>query len=523
MAGQCCIRCVLSVQGLQTSTAAAGRLLWPSLCGAGAVVIAVSVICFSDLPASDRYCVCGSVDGTVVMHNLEAAVPNNISTCGVANGHSSSMARRSLSCPGHGGGPMYCVDIAESWLAAGGESPTIRMWDFTKGAEAAARAAAARAARNNAKRAKQRKAADAAKASKRGGSHAGSSSSRGHVGGAANCSEAAQTAVPAPVLTECTSRTSGAAAGSGVDRGTCINSSSGRDKKTHGLLSAAAAAAKSAGSASCSGTAQAIASGGSSRYYRMQLNTRQQQAASSPSSSAAMHDRSQSSRASQQTHCRKGYNGYSQSAYMHFAACSSPSDTGSYSSSPQFRHQQWWAPGSSPQQQWQAYGVSPPGRWQPHSSKPKWHPANGVQQQQRGNGNGHTSAQSQQGSRAAASTTGDDAVRGIPVPKHRYPGSRVNRQLPSVAGHPGASPDTSASPNAAVGDISYRVPYSSSYPSATRTGPWLVTGSSPRYDATVGRSVCTGSQGAGPSRSRLSCSVVDHQVDTDGESAPPGL
>lgn len=47
--------------------------------------------------------------------------------------------------------PAYCVDLADQWLAAGSESNDVRVWDFTKAAEAAERAAAARAARYAAK------------------------------------------------------------------------------------------------------------------------------------------------------------------------------------------------------------------------------------------------------------------------------------------------------------------------------------------------------------------------------------
>jgi hypothetical protein len=61
-----------------------------------------------------------AADGTVIMHNLEAALPNNFSGCvGPSSGSSATLtssgnssstasAKRTLGCPGQSG-PLYCV------------------------------------------------------------------------------------------------------------------------------------------------------------------------------------------------------------------------------------------------------------------------------------------------------------------------------------------------------------------------------------------------------------------------------
>lgn len=54
------------------------------------------------------------------------------------------------------GGPAYCVDLADQWLAAGGQGDVIKTWDFTGALEAEARATAAKAARNSRRKMKKR-------------------------------------------------------------------------------------------------------------------------------------------------------------------------------------------------------------------------------------------------------------------------------------------------------------------------------------------------------------------------------
>lgn len=47
------------------------------------------------------------------------------------------------------GGPATCIDMKDQWLACGARSATVRVWDFTKAADALERAATARSSRNS--------------------------------------------------------------------------------------------------------------------------------------------------------------------------------------------------------------------------------------------------------------------------------------------------------------------------------------------------------------------------------------
>lgn len=59
-----------------------------------------------------------------------------------------SISVRQLQSPS---GPAYCVDLADQWVVCGAEAHTVRVWNFSRGAESAQRAADAKAARNSRK------------------------------------------------------------------------------------------------------------------------------------------------------------------------------------------------------------------------------------------------------------------------------------------------------------------------------------------------------------------------------------
>lgn len=515
------------------------------------------------------------------MHNVEQSLPNNLHQgTTAAPSANSNMTRRNLNCPGQGGGPMHCVDIAESWLAAGGESPTIRIWDFTKAAEAAAKAAAARAARNSAKRVKQRKAAAAAgegsKASKRGGRISSSTGRKGGeivVGVESTAADAGSSRTAAAGTAAAVGPSSSAAAASGLDAAGCSSSS----KKPKGLLAAAAAAAKAANSTEGLSSGSHTGSQAAHRYHRMQhahvarqQQQQRQQACVGDGSTQQWPEPSGAKGKHVLHHHKQGYqhsNGYhqsSQGSYGHSPRAvygpygtspqcagsygSSPQYAGSYGSSPQQYHHQWpaGAYGSSPQQQW--YGASPPYGWHNCAgSTGRGYASPWQSQRKAGKGSRHYGDAGQHQAATPDSTrrSTDEGVAGVPIPscssRHQsrqaagdcsvcdgassspFKGPAATAVVESSCSEGGCQ--MSASPSTATAGCSYRVPFSSSYPSASQTGPWLVTGMSPRYDAVVAREVCSSCSTAGASKSRLSggaAAVHGTQRQVHEELATPG-
>eukprot|EP00878_Enallax_costatus_P004696 GHUV01004944.1.p1 GENE.GHUV01004944.1~~GHUV01004944.1.p1 ORF type:complete len:937 (+),score=344.31 GHUV01004944.1:194-3004(+) len=524
------------------------------------------------LALEDPWLVSAASDGTVVMHNLEQALPNNLQTGSAAgssfSGTNSSMARRNLNCQGHGGGPMYCVDIADSWLASGGESPTIRLWDFTKAAEAAARATAARAARNSSKRAMQRKAAEAAageggKAGRRGGDSSSAAGGRagssktgctaaaaggggGGNGGSGAGSSRAAAAGSAAAVDYSSSNSSMAAGGAS-------SSDSSQVKKPKGMLAVAAAAAKTAASSNRQqNDEQAVAP--ADRYHRMQhahvARQQQQQVAvadaadqpEQPSATArgkVSHGKSRTSK--QRGHHSNGYHGHVQGyshgqtpGGYHDGYSGSPQFMGGYGSSPHQQYYNWSSRphGGSPQQHW--YGASPPLAWQHPSGRPGGYPASGQQQHRSASSRGtNTCSTSQPQASSRQTSTSSGEMVGVPIPKntpgssHRNPAAGPRSAVSGAAAEGGDSSGgdgtlgLSASPCAATAGCSYRVPFSSSYPSATQTGPWLVTGSSPRYDIVVGPAgIAASSGGSGPRGPGVS--ALERQTGLPADLTVPG-
>uniref|UniRef100_A0A383VA13 Uncharacterized protein n=1 Tax=Tetradesmus obliquus TaxID=3088 RepID=A0A383VA13_TETOB len=482
-------------------------------------------------------------DGTVLMHNYEAAAPTNPGSSSSSSSSSGALlSRRSLSCPGHTG-PLYCVDIADAWLAAGGESPAVRTWDFSKAAEAAARAAAAKAVRNSAKQAaKQRRAAkasgnDAAAGGGRGtnNSRSGgrSSSKKGHAAGSSQQAAAAAAAAGA------------AAAGTA---GTAGNSSS--SSRPRGLLAAAAAAAKASEAVSL----PAAAAGTADRYHRMQHSRGQQRQQHSGIGSSNGGGSGSAGHAPIPTghyqhhssqHHHRGSSGSTnsygsspqqqqqqQQQQQHYAqgnrSSSSPQQYGSspqqqqqqqhwygrYSSSPQHygsSPQQQHGHGrysSSPQQQQHWTGSSPPSssnRWQ-HANNYRGQSTAGHQQQHKGAA----------GSRNSFRATSSGGQTGIPIPAagsargssglsrlaaagssssraaaghlpNALKGSIANPASDSNGGCSDGGCGSPASAAVAAAALCYRCEFSSSFPAATQPSPWLAAGSSPRFEVDLNR------------------------------------
>lgn len=496
-------------------------------------------------------------DGIVIMHNVEQALPNNLqsgTTASSSSSSTSSITRRNLNCQGQGGGPMYCVDIADSWLASGGESSTIRLWDFTKAAEAAARAAAGRAARNSTKRAKQRRAAAAAAGEtgtvgRRGG--AGSStdgckaSSSGLIGAAAannaGCTGGAGTsraAAAGPAAAADNSTSSGSSSMTG-------SSDTGRLKKPKGMLAVAAAAAKMSTLSDGHRSHEHVAQ--QDRYHRMQHAhvTRQHQqqntaaadrlaqpelesanARSSNSQPRICYSHGYQSQAQgYRGHCPRGYHG----GYI-------PHVAGACGSSPH-QHFGHWANGphgGSPQQH--SYGVSPPCAWQQFGGRPNRYPSSARQQHRATSSQAtkHNHRTAQRPASRQISISGEEEA-GVPIRSSIT--SRSSQRVPaagssSAVGVPAVeSGDSSGgegalrsatSPCIGTAGCSYTIPFSSSYPSAMQTGPWLVMGSSPRQDTVVDGGVYPDGGAASKSRSRLSGSGVSAQTGLPADLAVPG-
>ncbi|KAI8466040.1 MAG: WD40-repeat-containing domain protein [Monoraphidium minutum] len=105
-----------------------------------------------------------SSDGMVLMTHAEAAQPTyggrpkRAAGGGSGGGGGGAAAGRAFSpstrrnLPVAGGEPVFAVDIAGMYLAAGGRRDAVSVWDFTGAEAAAGRAAAAKAARNSRRR-----------------------------------------------------------------------------------------------------------------------------------------------------------------------------------------------------------------------------------------------------------------------------------------------------------------------------------------------------------------------------------
>ncbi|GLC34183.1 hypothetical protein PLESTB_001613600 [Pleodorina starrii] len=96
------------------------------------------------LAFEDPWLASASADGCIMLQDSEQALAGGGSPQRALNANC-----RALHCPA--GQPALCLDLADQWLAAGTESGTVRLWDFTGAAAAAERAAASRAARSVAK------------------------------------------------------------------------------------------------------------------------------------------------------------------------------------------------------------------------------------------------------------------------------------------------------------------------------------------------------------------------------------
>lgn len=118
--------------------------------------------CVQSLSYEDPWLATASADGTIVMMSTEGCMGHRL--CNMRGSASNSYGGALLASRDAAGsrirqfqtqaGPAYCVDLAEQYLVCGSESETVRIWDFTKANEVAARAAAAKAARAASKAAK---------------------------------------------------------------------------------------------------------------------------------------------------------------------------------------------------------------------------------------------------------------------------------------------------------------------------------------------------------------------------------
>lgn len=504
------------------------------------------------------------------MHNLEAALPNNFSGCigpgsgsSTAGASSSTTSKRTLGCPGQSG-PMYCVDIAESWLAAGGESPSVRTWDFTRAAEAAARAAAARASRGSSKRA-----AKVRKAAASGAAGAGSSSgtsgaaaaagSKGQSGKKANRSDKAAGGISNAVAS--TSAAVGVAGSSAHGASAaCADGSGSSSRLPRGLLAAAAAAASNAANTLSNTLPDTGAAGSSSkadRFHKLQSRRSsskqllQQDCAGSSAVAAGQQPGASASAPAEPA----GSLGEAGAAASSSVAASSTSGHHARRSSKQRANSS--SGGSSSNKGTNggsSYGSSPSSRWQQHnagsscSGGGSYHGGCGTSPVQHGVWCGGTSPpvgssrlhHTSSGRRGSNSGQGPlqqaGGRSGIPIPaarqsqpQHRLSGVHAETTAgsyeqgwhPHAASPTGVEAGTSPCYTAAAaqhargpradahagfaGDrcsayqvglctdadgslvgpsaARYHVPFSSSYPSAAQgPGPWLVPGSSPRYE-----------------------------------------
>jgi hypothetical protein len=177
---------------------------------AGSVVVWHHNAPVNSLSFEDPWLASASSDGMVLMTNTEAAPPTRGGGSGAAAAAASARAgkrgggggagaggdgkvfspgtRRNL--PIAGGEPVFAVDIADQFLAAGGRRDVVAIWDFTAAEAAAARAAAAKAART-ARRASGKRGA-------RGGRGSGSAAGTPPAGGGGGAAAAPRSA-PQPV------------------------------------------------------------------------------------------------------------------------------------------------------------------------------------------------------------------------------------------------------------------------------------------------------------------------------------
>ncbi|KAL6753086.1 WD40-repeat-containing domain protein [Haematococcus lacustris] len=106
------------------------------------------------LALEDPWLACSTTDGGVVLLNTEVALgcsrgPEAAWTSGSGAGGRGAGGRHSLgaSCRqlASAGSPAHSVDLVDQWLAAGSESTTVRVWDFSGTSDAAQMAAIDRA------------------------------------------------------------------------------------------------------------------------------------------------------------------------------------------------------------------------------------------------------------------------------------------------------------------------------------------------------------------------------------------